>query len=514
MEQPLAAFSFTRNRISIFGTLVYGLSKWNTPYENEIDVTNINHFYGIGTEKYRYHGHSGNMGVNYRVSDNHEISLELDHQKDNPCTHVNLNPMNNEQSIKNKTRNSAYANTLFYKGQFGDNIHIYSELTYSYTKNNFSNRLNYTNELTDNTVNINESKCDVKYLLESEITTSKLSLIKIGYQLGWKKYKSEQEFKYFNTRNKLWVYLNVNPSIVLSFEFGGLAELEDINQANKFTKYYFHFLPSFDFTYSLNNNIFLKLSGRSDCNYPTLSMLNPAQLNLYHNVYQKGNPFLRSGISNQIVFGSHFFNILSVNLLYKWDNNHVIPIVSNESNNIIFEYKNCKLNEFSIPINFEYPIAKYFTFSFDGAYYLSYGKYMDIKKRFDGWWYGANFTFSKNNYFLELDYSRNVVKENLLQGFKQTGIDRWALTANKQWMQGRLSTNISWFLPFDLGISNMLKTNIKTDSYIERSLSSFKPFRNAIVINLVYRLNRGDNKSSEKRSAIELEERVTGGFNF
>lgn len=32
MEQPLASFSYTRNKISVFGSYIYGLSKWNTPY--------------------------------------------------------------------------------------------------------------------------------------------------------------------------------------------------------------------------------------------------------------------------------------------------------------------------------------------------------------------------------------------------------------------------------------------------------------------------------------------------
>lgn len=113
---------------------------------------------------------------------------------------------------------------------------------------------------------------------------------------------------------------------------------------------------------------------------------------------------------------------------------------------------------------------------------------------------------------VDLGYSRSTVKDNLLQGYEQTGIDSWTLTANKQWFGGKLSTMITWFLPTDWGLPKSLKTQITTDYFQEHTIRSFKPYRNAIVINLTYRFNSGKSKQTHKRSILETEERISGGL--
>ncbi len=115
---------------------------------------------------------------------------------------------------------------------------------------------------------------------------------------------------------------------------------------------------------------------------------------------------------------------------------------------------------------------------------------------------------------VDFGYSRSIAKENLLQGYEQTGIDSWTLTANKQWLGGRLATMLTWFLPIDLGLSKHTKTTVQTDFYNEYTSQSLKPYRNAIVLNVIYRFNSGKNKLSHKRNAIETEERISGGLQF
>ena len=513
MEQPLASFSYTRNRISIFGSYVYGVSRWNTPYENMFKKENDYHMNGSGIEQYKYHGNVGNIGLNYRLANTHELSVELDYRRENSYSNICLTNLETDrnQSVINETENPTFGSSIFYRGQYKDNINIYSELAYSYLSSKGSNRLIDENQSKDDKIIINENKYDIKYTLESEMKTSELLSIKIGYQLGWKRYKCNHDFEYNNTRNKLWGYLMYNPSNVFSTEVGSVIELERISHTNYNSHNYFRILPALKFNYNPNNNINLNLSYTANAKYPTLVMLNPAQTSLHYGVFQRGNPSLKPAVSHKITLEDRFFDMFSINLQFDYIKNHIALLATHESKDVTYIYENANLKKFTIPLNFEHAIGQHFNFNADVAYYVSWGQYRNNKKRVDGWWYGANLTYINNGYMIDFGYNRSIVKENLLQGYELTGIDSWALTASKQWFGGKLYTMITWFLPADLGLSKNLKTQIMTGFYYENITRSFKPYRNAIVINLTYSFNSGNNKHTHKRSVIETEERISGG---
>ncbi len=513
MEQPLASFSYSRNNISIFGSGVYGISKWNTPYHNMFNIENVYYMNGSGMEKYKYHGNVGNVGLNYRISNTHELSVELDYRRENSYSNLCLtnNKTEQKQSVINETINPTYGSSIFYKGQFGDNVNIYSELAYNYLTSKCTNRLIDDDQFKDDNILINENKHYIKYILESELKTSESLLLKFGYQLGLKRYKSNPEFEYNNTRNKLWIYLTYNPSNIFSTEIGGVVEMEKNSHKNHDSHNYFRILPSLDLNYDPINNIHLHLSYRANGNYPTLAMLNPIHTNLHSGISQRGNPSIKPAISHSITLSNRFFDMFSVNLQFEYIKNHIAFLATQKSEGVTFIYENTNLKKLTIPLNFEYAIGKYFSFNADCAYYGSWGRYIN-KNKVDGWWYGANLTYSNNGYMVDLGYSRSTVKDNLLQGYEQTGIDSWTLTANKQWFGGKLSTMITWFLPTDWGLPKSLKTQITTDYFQEHTIRSFKPYRNAIVINLTYRFNSGKSKQTHKRSILETEERISGGL--
>ena len=512
MEQPLASFSYTRNKISVFGSYVYGLSKWNTPYENLFKIEDGYQMNGIGIEKYKYYGNVVNLGLNYRITDNHELSVELDYRNENTNSNLSLTDQETDQnqSVINDNIKPTYGSSIFYKGQIGDKLNVYSELAYSYLKSKGSNRLIDENQSKDDNTNIDENKHDIKYTLETELKTSDLLSFKFGYKLGWKRYKSINGFEYSNTRNKLWTYLDYTPSKVFSMGIGGVFEVERISQTN--TNNYYRFLPSLKLNYNPTDNVNLNLSYTANGNYPTLIMLNPVKIRLHNGIFQQGNPSLKSTISHTIALENRFFEIFSVNLQFEYFKNHIAFLATPESNNVIFTYKNTNLKKLTVPLNFNYSIGKHFNINADAAYYIAWGQAGNNKKTVDGWWYGANLTYFNKGYMVDFGYNRSIIKENILQGYEQSGIDSWTLMANKQWFGGKLSTMITWFLPTNFGLSKDLKTQRTKKYYHEHTIQSLKPYRNAIIINLTYRFNTGKNKQAHKRSVIETEERISGGL--
>ena len=73
MEQPAFNIAYTHNKISIYGSGGYGISKWNTPVVNDLNVnpseTEITSVSGI--EKYGYNGRVASAGLNYHISSKH-----------------------------------------------------------------------------------------------------------------------------------------------------------------------------------------------------------------------------------------------------------------------------------------------------------------------------------------------------------------------------------------------------------------------------------------------------------
>lgn len=67
-------------------------------------------------------------------------------------------------------------------------------------------------------------------------------------------------------------------------------------------------------------------------------------------------------------------------------------------------------------------------------------------------------------------------------------------------------------MPIEWGLRRRLSTVRKTGFYDEASTMSLKPYRNAMILQLVYRFNSGKTKRASKRGSIEGEKRVEGGM--
>ena len=150
-------------------------------------------------------------------------------------------------------------------------------------------------------------------------------------------------------------------------------------------------------------------------------------------------------------------------------------------------------------------------FSLGAGYYKSFGKYQDISKNYDGFYYNADVIYQGKFANLNASYYHGIQKESIIQGYNETGLDSWMLAANKQWNKS-FSTMICWFLPFDFGIKSRMTKQIHSDSFYLQETKSLKPYRNTLNIQIVYRFQSGKSKTYRKQNEIERESRITGGM--
>lgn len=176
-----------------------------------------------------------------------------------------------------------------------------------------------------------------------------------------------------------------------------------------------------------------------------------------------------------------------------------------------FSYFNADIKQLSLPLRMNQSLGNYFNITAGAEYYHSWGKYRNTNK-VHGWLYDINLSYCNKGYMVDLGYNRTLSKQNIIQGFSESGFDSWVFTFNKQWFDGKLSTLFTWLLPLECGVEKHNRSLIHTVDYQEKISKQLKPYRNAILIQLIYRFSAGKSRTKKSQSNFDLEQRISGGF--
>lgn len=511
MEQPSTAVSVNIGRFSVFTSAVYGKSKWNTPASESSQLDISNNQLSSWMERYRYTGNREDLLLNYRISPNHEISAETIFSHENVRTSTDhLNIEGNElYSTNNKSCIPFYSTLLFYNGKIKDRVKIYSELVYSHQNNDGE----YYYRLASNgiTTLFDENKHTTRFQTVLSIQGSERYSIETGYKFDYLHFQQNQQSPYLNHRNNVWLDFQYNIKDGIDVE-GGIA-FETYNASEYACRKYL--LPSLKLSIVPNDNMSYVLAYRAKSAYPTMTMLN--QISTYRNpgVSEIGNVKLKPEIRHEISLTSSLFDAVTISPTFERSNDKIIPMVfKNDKNEIVLKYQNVKVESMTLPVSVQLPLGEHFMFETDAAYYILKAEYNNQRKQLDGWCVSADLMYFNEAYMADLSYSRNITKENLIQGYSEEGVDAWALTMSKQWLNGNLAANLSWYLPIEFGARKQTKSSIKTDFYSECRLQETKPYRNAILLSLSYRFTNGKVKLSRKRTEIEAETRIENKQHF
>lgn len=233
MEQPMASFTYTKNKLSLFGTYVYGVSKWNTAIDKSFVYKDItNHTLRLssdnGMEKYDYHGNSLNTGINFQLTPNHELSAEFTYKHENiSLTENESYRMNGDvyaNDLSNVTCTPVYTGTIFYMGNMNEKVNIYSDLSYNYLENNVCNR--WAGYMGQDSVDFLEDRAILKHTTDVDFRINELMSLKLGYFFNWKKFTTKDSgFKYSNTHYRVWNYFSYHPTENLSLDIGAGEEI-------------------------------------------------------------------------------------------------------------------------------------------------------------------------------------------------------------------------------------------------------------------------------------------------
>lgn len=513
MEQPSFNISYTHNKVSVCASGGYGISKWNTPVENELRLSQScidDASLVSGIEKYGYNGRVVSAGLNYHISQNHVLSFDYDFLHENDKIVNNMKGSGLYYTQFDKTCRLSNTYTLYYKGQFADKLSVYSDFSINNYKNDY---INGCSNLLDDFADMNrERRYAIDFTTDLKWSLSDKLELKFGTLVHDRKFNTDGDlFNYHRTQSRAWSYLVFNPTQKWSME-AGLAYDNNVIRYKKEKRTESLVLPSLQVSFSPTDHITFKLSYTSDACYPNLKQLSTIRSAVYPNVYHSGNPNLKNGTNHKLAFEANVLDMLNFAPSLEICELAICPLVFNKGNEYEMTYRNANIKALLLPVNLEFPLSKRLFCSLGAGYYKSFGEYQVTRQNYDGFYNNADIMYQGKYLNLNASYYHSIQKKSLIQGYEETGLDSWMLAANKQWNK-RLSTMICWFLPLDLGIKSDMNKLIQSGAFYLRETKSLKPYRNTFNIQIVYRFQSGTHKACRKQNEIETESRISGGMN-
>lgn len=536
-EQPMVNFTYTRNRISLYGTFIYGRSRWNTPIERSVQYGNNMGFESedVSTDNpndiYKYNGNYGTVGLNYNITDDHILSVQAEQTYSNVRTenlywmrHTNsaeTDPYDFGDQTVNRTKDNDWIGTLFYKGKLNEKWNLYSDFSYNYYHNSIYNeyfsmyRLPSSEEI-KYPYNLNEYKENKKltsFNAEANYMLSSAWTLNMGYSNVWRRYHSDSKagenfLNYRETRNKFFLYLSFNPADKWKIKLGTGIENIRIKEKEAERKEW-SLQPYLQMNYEASKNINIHASYVTNNYYPSLYQLSPMTTAIDTFLLQIGNPDLQSAIRHVASVKMTFWNRLSIAPSFRYTPKRISEYYTHVGQDYYRSFANIDARQYGIQVFLDQPLGEYFTLNAMGMYYYGKVKYEQLNNSVRGWLLDADLNYfnPKHNLGISLGYYRGLEKSILLQGYQNINMDHWVLSLNKQWWNNRLALSVNYILPLSWGVRWEQKKEINTPSFKETVSQSLRPYENMLLVRLSLRFNSGKVNQTGKKSTIEKEQR-------
>lgn len=533
-EQPGIGITYTTDKLNIFADYVYANVHMNTPvwksqvYEGQWDIRSEKTSKSNPNNQWDYLANVILMGLNYQLAPTHTLSFQGDYTFQNYSdTYLfkqevkNLSTKKIESGISsniNKTRDKDYTGTLFYQGEIGDKLKLYSDFTYNYYTNNVENRYQQNNRFEQNNL-YKEDKKYTKFNWEGEYLLNPQMGLTLGYVNVWRKYNSKtmeglEMLDYSESRNQLYAYIQWKFNQRLEMKLG--ASVEHIAISSELKSNFWNIQPLLMLNYSLSKTANLNLSYQTNSYYPSLYQLSRLSTAIDSLMMQSGNPELKSAVRHNISAKVTLWDRLTFKSIFKFTPKRISEIYTHDNKSYYSTFANIDVKQYALQVDYDQPLGEYFSFSNSIMYYYDKASYKEVKSSYHGWIFSseANYFNPRWKFGAQLGFYRSIDKGALLQGYQMVNLDSWMISAQKFFWGNRGSLMVTYFPPLRWGVRSELKKEIKTPFYNESYSQSLSPYRNMLMVRVGLRFNSGKTRSVNKQSSVEREERAKRAVGF
>jgi hypothetical protein len=473
------------------------------------------------------------LGADYYINPKHTISFEsnLSMQPKNKNTYSDiyhvvyslndtvLDTFTSESS--NSTNNTNSYNSLFYEGKLDENNVINSNFTYS----NYSN--NYVNQYKEReSFSRNESGKDVKnatkFYIEFTHTFKNKTSWQIGYGNTWEELNSSflsdtvSNFKYSDTRHKLYTYYSWQIAKKLSVKFGGAGETSAPN-SDGYKKTYTIFQPYADIKFDASKNLNLKAKFRASSNYPNISQTNPYTSIIDVQTVRTGNPKLSPEVTNKVSLQATILQgLLTIEPYYHFSNNTITEIGTLRPDSIFeYTYSNAgNYKNYGVQAAVTVPFGKSLFLQSNVDFFNSSIKYAGKTNSINDWSMSSQLIYQnqKHKTMAGLQYQNNMRKFITAQGYNKGDNDFWILFVQQPFFKDKLSVMLLYFTPITWGVDFNQGSYIKTDTYTEGRWYNIDLLKNMVMLEISYRFNKGKSITKKEKEIEQIKEKSNKGI--
>ncbi|MBR4829229.1 MAG: TonB-dependent receptor [Muribaculaceae bacterium] len=526
-EQPNIQYSHTDKKWNFNVGYGYADIRWNYPisyskaYPSLYDLSSATYTTDNPNDHNRNNSHAANIGLDWKVADNHTLSLRSQYLHDNGRHSTRYDYMvtgadDFSEVIGSGVKTNDYRLSLIYNSVINKRWTLYADLNYNLFKTDNRNAYSQDNvQLTD--VNSTHRKDYYKGTVDAVFSPHDKVSIDFGYSGTWAFYRFAQRnypgTKSNENRQNVFSYLDYAFNDQLSARAGLAFEsihIDDNATSNTYNK----FLPTASLNYIPSQTVQLSVDYSTRMEYPKLYQLSPIGYNLDERMVFQGNPGLKPSLQHEVNLQAVLWQHLVLAGMYKSSSNTVSEYYSHENDVYRYSFLNSKHSALAFLIMYDWKINKFiswensFQFSHERISWDKYSNHANnIKFSSD-----LSYYISPLNMRFTASYSRGMYKVPLLQGYEQREQDLWAMSLFKTIWHDRINVSLTWVPPIRLGVRENQQRVIDTDFFTEHQRLNLKTYDNLILLRVGFRLNNNKRFKVKNQSKFDDEKNKDRGL--
>ncbi len=518
-EQPKIQYIYSGEKIDVTAGYGYGTIHWNYPISYSRNYTGIASVNTADAGPKSPNDHNGtnshvaNIGIDWQIAPYHILSLRGMYHNDR----INHESVYNaalkefqkdsdtdyrETSIESSEADDISA-AAYYQGVFHNGWSIYSALGYDRLRDNLRSEYSglnvYSVNRHRNTKDYIRGELDLNYSFNDAMA------LNFGYRGIWNNYKTfnrdnnQPLSKYEDNRHNGYVFFDWSFANSLLLHIGtGVEAIHNSSFENK--RDWLNFLPQTTVTWQPSENVQLMGEYTARMEYPSLYQVSASPAFIDQWLIQTGNPQLTPSRRQTVSLQATLFDALILGAEYVHSSNSITDwYEKSDGNRYLKTFTNARNREFRTVAAYEWTITKGLTWNniiqWQWQEIAGYGLANHASNL--SWNSNMEYWIKPIELLAKVEYSREMQKIPLLQGWQQFGQDLWQLSLRKAFINNSLSVSLNYVPPIHIGVRTAQKSCIETPSLNLSQNLNLRTYDNLLMLRIEWRFNKGRNKQRQ-----------------
>lgn len=518
-EQPKIQYIYSGEKFDVTAGYGYGTIHWNYPISYSRNYTGIASVNTADAGPKSPNDHNGtnshvaNIGIDWQIAPYHILSLRGMYHNDR----INHESVYNaalkefqkdsdtdyrETSIESSEADDISA-AAYYQGVFHNGWSIYSALGYDRLRDNLRSEYSglnvYSVNRHRNTKDYIRGELDLNYSFNDAMA------LNFGYRGIWNNYKTfnrdnnQPLSKYEDNRHNGYVFFDWSFANSLLLHIGtGVEAIHNSSFENK--RDWLNFLPQTTVTWQPSENVQLMGEYTARMEYPSLYQVSASPAFIDQWLIQTGNPQLTPSRRQTVSLQATLFDALILGAEYVHSSNSITDwYEKSDGNRYLKTFTNARNREFRTVAAYEWTITKGLTWNniiqWQWQEIAGYGLANHASNL--SWNSNMEYWIKPIELLAKVEYSREMQKIPLLQGWQQFGQDLWQLSLRKAFINNSLSVSLNYVPPIHIGVRTAQKSCIETPSLNLSQNLNLRTYDNLLMLRIEWRFNKGRNKQRQ-----------------